>query len=85
MVHTDRDGNKTKLCDLKTDHLINIIKYIERKAEKGLIVCSGGGGWDVDEMWYDEDFIEGEEVLEYMDYKKYVKELNNRTNNRRIR
>jgi len=54
-----------KLTDL---HLYLILKWIERTAEKGMLIQVGGGS-DVDDMWYDEDEIEGLEVMEKFDYK----------------
>jgi len=36
------------------------------------------GGYDIEDMWYEEEEIEGEEVLEYYDYKSLLKEAKDR-------
>ena len=75
--HKTKDGKKIKISDLDTNHLINIIKYIKRKAKKGLIIRIGGG-YDANDMWYDEYELYGKEAKKYMNYKSYKKELKSR-------
>ena len=79
MYHTDKNGKKTKISDLETSHLINIIRLIERKAKEGLVVRYGGGT-TAEDIWYDEDHLFGEEVLEHMNFYDYKNELNSRIN-----
>jgi hypothetical protein len=80
-THTTRDGKEIKLCDMSDSHLEATIKMIERKAKEGLLICMGGGGPDAEDMWYDEETIYGDEVLEYFEYSEYIKERNRRIPN----
>ena len=75
--HTDRDGNKKLIKDLETSHLENIIRFIDRQAESGFTIRYGGGMTDED-IYYDEDHFEGDEVRELMNYTDYTNELKNR-------
>jgi hypothetical protein len=77
--HTDKNGNKTLIKDLETSHLKNIIKYIERRAKEGIVLRYGGGGPDVEDMWYDEDHLFDEEAKSYLNYNTYLNELKSRT------
>ncbi len=72
-IHKDKAGNLTAVEDLKDSHLWNIIKYIERKAKKGVYVFDGGGH-DSEDIWYYEDTIYGEEALFVLDYEQYTQE-----------
>jgi hypothetical protein len=72
LIHQTKDGKRIKLSDLELNHLKNIIKRIERKAEEGVKVQIGGGS-SPDDFWYDEETYYGEDakkVLKYYDYKK---------------
>lgn len=71
-------GEEIEYKKLENSHLLNILKWIERRAENGMTIATGGGGWDIDDMWYDEYDIEGDEVLERFDYKGLVKEAKRR-------
>ena len=75
--HTTKDGKKIKLSDLETNHLENIIKWIERKAKEGFTVKMGGGTCAVD-IWYDEETYYGEEAKKRLNYSKYKNELEKR-------
>jgi len=74
-------GNEIPYRELETGHLVNILKWIERKAKDGITLQYGGGGPDPEDMWYDEQYIEGKEVFDKYDYKGLKKELDNRENN----
>lgn len=78
--HKTKDGVKIELKDLRLTHLNNIIGWIERKAEKGLVVRSGGGSC-AEDMYYDEDTLYGEDVLRRLNYYDYKNELNKRHGN----
>lgn len=74
--HITRDGKKIKIKDLETSHLINIIRYIERKADEGLEMVYGDiFGADI---FAAVETIYGDEVKEELNYEVYVKELNRR-------
>ncbi len=73
-----QDGDMIEYKKLKDSHLLNILKWIEKRAENGMTVRIGGDGWDIDDMWYDEWDIEGDEVLERFDYKGLLKEAKKR-------
>lgn len=75
--HIDKNGNKILIKDLKTDHLKNIIKLIERKAKEGLIVRYGGGT-TAEDIWYDEDHLFDDDAKKHMNYNDYVAELESR-------
>jgi hypothetical protein len=71
---TTKDGKKIPYNKLEDSHLLNILKFIEKKAEEGISVFYGGCGSTADEMWADEEILTGEEVKEYMDYYTLKKE-----------
>lgn len=76
--HTDREGRQTPIQSLELSHLINIIAFIKRKAKEGITIMYGTDGVDVDDMHYDEDYLEGKEVRKYLGLKVYKKELKRR-------
>ncbi len=76
--HKTKDGTKIKLSDLELSHLKNIIRWIDRKAAEGFTIRAGGGGFDVDSMWYDEDIYYGEDVRRELNYYDYKAELSRR-------
>ena len=75
--HKTKDGKKIKLADLETNHLENIIKWIEKKAEEGFTISSGGGSTSED-MWYDEETYYGKEAKKQLNYSDYKDELKRR-------
>ena len=76
--HETADGKFIKLEDLKDDHLNNIIKMIERKAKEGISIMTGGGHGDIEQMWSDIEELDGDEVLDHFNYRKYKKEQKRR-------
>ena len=79
--HTTKDGTDILLKDMGINHLRNTIAYIERRADKGVTVRSGGGfSWESDTMWYEEHVSHGDEALRSLNYQKYVDELERRKN-----
>ena len=60
--HKDKYGNRTLIKDLETEHLRNIIRWLERKAEEGITVCYGGGA-DPDDYWYELEELFGDDAL----------------------
>ena len=77
--HRTKNGQKILLTDLETDHLQNIIKWIERKAKGGLTVRMGGGRC-AEDMWYDEETYYGERAKRELNFLYYKAELERRVN-----
>lgn len=75
--HITKDGRKIKLSDLEHDHLKNIIRWIERTADRGLTIEMGGGS-DPEDMWYDEYTYYAGDVLRMLNYYDYKAELRRR-------
>nr|OQX98987.1 MAG: hypothetical protein B6I27_01600 [Erwiniaceae bacterium 4572_131] len=76
-THVTKDGREIPLNKLDLSHLKNIIRWIERKAKEGVKI-SYGGGVDAEDIWYDEYILYGNDALNELDYKKYIKELKRR-------
>lgn len=76
--HTTKDGKEIPIKDLETDHLKNIIRWIEEKSNKGFTITTGSSGHSGDEYWCDQDHYHGERAKKYLDYDAYVKELDRR-------
>ena len=74
---TTKDGDEIAYKDLDDNHLLNIIKLINKKAIEGCTICSGGGH-DPDEMWYDEETIYGEDVKQYFHLNDLMREAKKR-------
>jgi hypothetical protein len=72
-VHIDKNGTVIPIEDLKTSHLINIIKFIRRKAKEGFSTFSGGGSCD-DDFWFEVDELFGRDALDYLNYDDYMEE-----------
>jgi hypothetical protein len=75
---TTQNGEEIAYKKLEDEHLLNILNMIKIKAKKGITIVSGGGGWDIDDCWYDEEEIKGAEVLKYFDYASLLKEAKKR-------
>lgn len=70
-------GEEIPYSKLEDSHLLNIIKHVKRISIKldGEIIY-GGGGWDVDDIWY----VEGskEDWLRKFDYYGLLNEAKKR-------
>ncbi len=77
---TTINGEDIEYKKLKDSHLLNILKFIERKAKDGGVIIYGGGGdgWDAEDMWGDKEIIKGDEVLERYDYEGLLEEAKKR-------
>jgi hypothetical protein len=73
-----QNGDEIKYKQLKDSHLLNILKWINRRADEGMIIEYGGGGIDIEDLWYDSEEIKGQKVLEYYDYEDLLKEAKKR-------
>lgn len=73
-----KNGDLIPYKKIGDNHLINILRWIKGKAQKGMILTYCGGGWDIESMWFDEQEISGKEVLEKFDYKGLLKEAKRR-------
>ena len=74
-----KEGDEIEYKKLKDDHLLNILKWIERRAVSGMTVADGGcDPLDNSEGWYELHEIEGDEVLEKYDYKGLLAEAKRR-------
>jgi hypothetical protein len=72
-----KDGKEIPYNKLEDGHLLNILRLIERKAKDGLS-CQAGGGFDIDDMWYDEWVEFGQDVYYRFDYEGLLKEAKKR-------
>lgn len=73
-----QSGEDIEYKKLKDSHLLNILKWIERRAENGMTVEVGGSGCCADDMLYDSWEIRGDEVLEKYNHKGLLKEVKRR-------
>jgi hypothetical protein len=80
LLHKCKDGKIVDIRGVSKDypkmddnHLINTIKYIQKRAKEGIRIREDGGS-DADSFWYEEDFLIGKKALKHLHYKKYVKE-----------
>lgn len=69
-----KDGNKIPYSKLKTSHLDNILKLIQRLATEGVEVQSGGNGIMGDGPWYDVETKYGRDVYFMYDYEGLLAE-----------
>jgi len=77
-IWTTKDGTEIPIRNLEDSHLLNIAKLIKKKAKNGITVMHGGGGWDIDDMWYYEEELKGKEVEYYFDYESIIREIKRR-------
>ncbi len=73
-----KEGDEIEYKKLEDNHLLNILKWIERRAENGMTVMEGAWCPFEKDGYYDEYEIKGDEVLEKYDYKELVKEAKRR-------
>jgi len=72
MMHTTKDGAKIRIKDMSDTHLLNTIRWIERRSTEGVTVMTGGIASD--DIWFDTYTATGECALEKLNYAAYKKE-----------
>jgi hypothetical protein len=77
-IHKTKNGQLIPISELEDDHLLNIIRFYQKKAKEGLLVCyrSPGPTNDTDDHFF--DIVYGEEALENLGYYFYVEEAEKR-------
>jgi hypothetical protein len=70
MVHVTARGKRIPLGQLELNHLENIIKWLERRAERGIAIHNYAKR--------SKTSLKDNEALEYLNYPKYVEELRKR-------
>lgn len=68
---------------MKTSHLENILRMIERMSINGYTVRSGGGSC-ADDFWYDEVTYYGNDAKRELNYEHYKSELIKRGNHHEL-
>ena len=79
-IHTTADGKEIPITEMSNKHLINVIKFIERTAEKGIekYYADDYFAWEAEDLFFDIDVLYGEDVLKAMHYDEYIKEAKRR-------
>jgi hypothetical protein len=77
-THKTRNGKFIPISKLEDDHLLNIIRFYQRKAKEGLLVCYRSPSLhdSFDDHFF--DIVYGEEALENLGYYFYVEEAEKR-------
>jgi len=68
------NGEEVAYEKLEDNHLLNILRFIEKKAEEGITLSYGGGAWDIDDLWFEEEHLSGQKVKDHFDFKNLAKE-----------
>ena len=74
---TTKDGTEIKISKLEDSHLLNIKKFIEKRAKEGVEI--GGGqyyGEGEEDFWT--DTLYGKEVKRMFGYRNIVREIKRR-------
>ena len=71
-VWRTKEGKEIPYNELSDKHLLNIIKFVERKAKEGIVVYSGhDDAWGIDAC---RRVIKGKEVFAMYNYNELVEE-----------
>lgn len=76
-IWTTENGEEIPYSKLENRHLLNILSFIEKKSKKGITLIHGGGHY-IEDMWYEEEIIKGDEVKKHFDYEGLKKEAGKR-------
>lgn len=77
-MHETKDGTCVAISKMTDSHLLNTIRYFQRKAKDGVVVWCGGSGFSGDEMWFDEGIVYNEEALRHLNIEYYLIEARKR-------
>jgi hypothetical protein len=61
-IWINRQEEEVNIRKMSDDYLMNCINMCRKAAEKGFTMVIGGG-WDAEDIWGDEYFVQGEEAL----------------------
>lgn len=78
LKHTTKDGREMHISDMDDGHLLNTIKWMERRAKEGVVFRTGDCRVGYEDCYYDEDLYYGKEALYRLNYSSYVEEANKR-------
>ena len=76
--HLTKTGKSIPLNKLTNAHLLNIIRYLKRKAASGVALMQGCSGPSGDDIYYDEVIVTGPEAEEVLHIPIYEEELKRR-------
>ena len=75
-IHRTRGGTDINLEDMTDTHLENTIKKIDSLSLNGITIIYSSNEWG--EIHYDEEYLKGSEVKEYLNWSIYLKEKQRR-------
>lgn len=75
MKWTTKDGDKLEIADMGTSHLENVLRLLIKNQGKMRII--GGGGVDIDDMWYDEEEIDNAEIIDAVKLELRLRKIEN--------
>lgn len=69
-----KDGESIEFSKLENTHLLNILNWIEKKADEGVTLRHGGYAFDIESIWYEEEHLIGEPVLKHFKHNQLLRE-----------
>lgn len=75
--HQTANGGIISLSEMSDKHLLNTLKFLQRRAREGVVLRYGGGAEDND-IWYEEEHLNYEDSLLHLNYKVYEDEAKRR-------
>ena len=73
-MHTTKTGEEMPISSMTDSHLLNTMAMLMRKSKTGVIIRFGGMGMGMDEPWYDEDHLFGDDALNALNFDAYKNE-----------